>query len=108
MTYEVLVHYFMVFCIGVLAVTIFFCLLRTIIGPRIADRMVGVNMMGTQIIVMIAFVALMLGESGLVDIAIIYAMLSFLAVIILTKVFIGVYIENREKAEKKPEKEARE
>ena len=99
MTYEILVHHFMVFCIGVLAVTVLFCLIRTIVGPRIADRLVGVNMMGTQIIVMIGFAALMLKEGGLVDVAIIYALISFLSVVIFTKVFTGVYQENREKAE---------
>ncbi|MCI8513878.1 MAG: sodium:proton antiporter [Lachnospiraceae bacterium] len=104
MTYEMLVHNFLIFCIGVLAVTVFFCLFRAVIGPRVADRMVGINMMGTQIIVMIAFVALLLGESGLVDIAIIYAVLSFLAVIILTKVFTGACMEKLERDKKKREK----
>ena len=41
----------------------------------------------------------MLKEGGLVDVAIIYALISFLSVVIFTKVFTGVYQENREKAE---------
>jgi multicomponent Na+:H+ antiporter subunit F len=39
----------------------------------------------------------MLDEGYLVDIAIIYAMLSFLAVVVLVKVFIGIYMANRKK-----------
>ena len=53
------------------------CLVRAILGPRIADRLVSINMTGT--------------------IAIIYAMLSFLAVVVLVKVFIGIYMANRQK-----------
>lgn len=84
----------------VLAVLVVLCLIRAIIGPRVADRIVAVNMMGTMVIVMIAVLALMLGEGYLVDICIIYALISFLAVVVLTKVYMGVYLE-RKKAEQR-------
>lgn len=86
----------------VLAVLVVLCLVRAIIGPRIADRIVAVNMMGTMVIVIIAVLALMMGEGYLVDICIIYALISFLAVIVLTKVYMGVYMERKE-AEKEQE-----
>jgi len=79
-----------------MAVLAILCLVRAIIGPRTADRIVSVNMMGTMVIVMIAILALLLGEGYLVDICLIYAMISFLAVIVLTKVYMGVYLEKRE------------
>ncbi len=78
-----------------LAIMVILCLIRAIIGPRIADRVVAVNMMGTMVMVMIAILALYLQEGYLVDICIIYAMISFLAVIILTKVYMGVYMESK-------------
>ena len=81
----------------VLGVLLFLCLLRAILGPRIADRVVGINMIGTIVIMMIAILALMLGEGYLVDIAIIYAMLSFLAVVVLAKIYIGVYLARKAK-----------
>ena len=77
--------------LSILGVLLFLCLLRAIRGPRIADRVVGINMIGTIIIMMIAILALMLEEGYLVDIAIIYAMLSFLAVVVLVKIYIGIY-----------------
>ena len=80
----------------VLAVLMVLCLVRAIIGPRVADRIVAANMMGTMVIVIIAILALRLGEEYLVDICIIYAMISFLAVIVLTKVYMGVYREKKE------------
>ncbi|MBD5457318.1 MAG: sodium:proton antiporter [Lachnospiraceae bacterium] len=80
----------------VLAIMIILCLIRAIIGPRIADRIVATNMLGTIVMVIIAILAIMLGEGYLVDICIIYAMISFLAVIVLTKVYMGVYRERKE------------
>ena len=87
--YEILFLSALVF----LAVMVVLCLIRAIIGPRIADRVVAVNMMGTMVMVIIAILALLLKEGYLVDICLIYAMISFLAVIILTKVYMGVYME---------------
>lgn len=79
----------------ILAILVILCLVRAIIGPRIADRIVSVNMMGTMVIVIIAILTVMLGEGYLADICIIYAMISFLAVIVLTKVYMGVYLERK-------------
>ena len=87
---------FMVFLV-ILAIMFFACLIRAVIGPRMADRIVAVNMMGTMVIVAIVILAVMLKEGYLVDICLIYAMISFLAVIVLTKVYMGVYMEWKSK-----------
>lgn len=89
----------------VLAAMLFACLIRAVRGPRIADRIVAGNMMGTMVMVMIAVMALMLGENYLVDICLIYAMISFLAVTVLAKVYMGIYEEKRKKADKKEQEE---
>lgn len=81
----------------ILALFVVLCLIRAVIGPKIADRIIAVNMMGTMVIVMIAVLALRLGEGYLADICIIYAMISFLAVIVLTKVYTGVYLERKQR-----------
>lgn len=74
---------------------LFLCLVRAIKGPRVSDRIVAVNMMGTMVMVIIAIMALLLHEGYLVDICLIYAMISFLAVIVLTKVYMGVYRQRK-------------
>lgn len=94
-------HVFFTAALIFLAVMVVLCLIRAIIGPRIADRIVSVNMIGTMVMVIIAILALMLEEGYLVDICLIYAMISFLAVIVLTKVYMGVYLEKKEQEEKK-------
>ena len=85
-----------IICIALLIVA---CLIRSVLGPRVTDRIVAVNMMGTMVMVMIAILALMLQEGYLVDICLIYAMISFLAVIVLTKVYMGVYLTKKEQEE---------
>lgn len=87
----------------VLAVFLVLSFLRAIMGPRVADRIVAVNMMGTITITMIAIVAVMKQEGYLVDICLIYAMTSFLAVIVLCKVYMGVYRQRREGKEDEEE-----
>lgn len=81
----------------ILAVMLLFCFFRACLGPKVADRIVAVNMMGTIVMVMIAVLAVRMKEDYLVDICIIYAMISFLAVIVLTKVYMGVYLEKKQK-----------
>ena len=93
---EQLYHGFFIVLLVILALLFFACLIRAVIGPRMADRIVAVNMMGTMVIVAIAILAVMLKEGYLVDICLIYAMISFLAVIILTKVYMGAYFEKND------------
>ena len=89
-----------------LGVMLLLCLIRAVRGPRVADRLVAVNMMGTMVMVMIAILALLMKEGYLVDICIIYAMISFLAVIVLTKVYMGVYREKKKKKKEEGKEEA--
>ncbi len=87
--------------LSALGILVLLCLIRAIIGPRIADRIVAVNMMGTMVMVIIAVLSTMLGEGYLVDICLIYAMISFLAVVVLTKVYTGVYQQKKIEEERK-------
>ncbi len=67
------------------------CFIRAVIGPKHADRIVAVNMMGTIINVLICGLGVFLNQGYLIDIAIIYAVISFLAVVVISKMYIGVY-----------------
>ena len=77
--------------LGALAVGVFFALMRAIRGPRVADRIVGINMTGTLSTAMIAILAVLLGENWLLDVSLIYCMISFLAVVVLTKIHISAH-----------------
>jgi multicomponent Na+:H+ antiporter subunit F len=89
----------------VLAVMLVLCLIRAVIGPRIADRLIAVNMMGTIVMVVIALLGVMKDQGYLVDICLIYAMISFLAVVLLTRIYTGVYREAKDHQKRKEEKQ---
>ena len=76
------------------------CLVRCIMGPRISDRVMAVNMIGTLTIIMVVVFTVYLQEAYLADIALIYAMISFLSVVVLCKVYTGIYRERKHEQEK--------
>ena len=88
MTVEMAYQYLFAGTLTILAILMGIILARSIIGPRITDRILCINMLGTLVICMIAILSRMLRESYLTDIALIYAMLSFLTVLILASVYI--------------------
>ncbi|HPF17975.1 MAG: monovalent cation/H+ antiporter complex subunit F [Bacillota bacterium] len=91
-----------------LGVLLFFCILRTIRGPRVADRILSVNMGGTMTITAITILAVILDEGYLVDISLLYAMISFLAVVVLSRIYRGVYLARKDAARRDPAEEDRE
>ena len=89
----------------VLIVLDFLCLIRAIRGPRVADRIVAINMISTITIGIIMVLIMMLGQGVLADVALIYALIGFLAVVVLCKVYMGIALESRDK-KKEAEKNA--
>ena len=76
-----------------LSITMCLCLVRAIKGPTLADRIIATNMICAKTILLIVIVGVNLGESFLVDVALVYALLSFLAVVVLTRIMLRSYME---------------
>lgn len=85
----------------ILALMLVGCLIRAVIGPRVADRLVAVNMLTTMVMAIVSILAIVMDAGYLVDICLIYAMISFLAVVVLTKVYTGAYLEAKDRQERK-------
>ena len=98
---------FFLICIVILTILTFFCLIRAIRGPKLADRIMAANMIGTMTIAIIALLAVYLDESSILDICLIYAIMSFVAVIVLTKIYIGIYNENKDEKQRMEKGEER-
>ena len=81
-----LLHNFLIFALCLMMVIVFVCLVRAIKGPRITDRVVALNMIGTLVVMMICILAYLLEEAFLIDVAILYALLNMLVVVVLTRV----------------------
>ena len=87
--------------LSIQAILLLLCLIRAVVGPRIADRLVAVNMITTMVTVMIAILAVLKGEGYLIDICLIYALISFLAVVVLSRIYTGVYREAKDHQKRK-------
>ncbi len=64
-------------------------LIRAIIGPRVTDRILAINMIGTMVSSCICILAVVLEESYLIDMALLYSMISFVTVLILASTYIA-------------------
>lgn len=84
-----------------LGIGMLFALIRGIRGSRLVDRIIGINLICTMTILAIAILSLLLKESYILDVCLIYVLLSVLAVIVLCKVFITVHIKNKSKEDGK-------
>ena len=84
--------------LAVLVSAILFGLLRAILGPRKADRIMGINMIGSLTTLSIAVLSVLLKESWLLDVCLIYCLISFLTVVLLAKIKIS---EKQKEAEEK-------
>ncbi len=88
MTVEQAYGYLYIGTLIVLAVLIGVMLVRAIIGPRVTDRILAINVTGTLVIAAVAVFSRYLNEGYLVDVALIYTMISFVSVLILASVYI--------------------
>ena len=72
-------------CAIALVVLTFVGLYRAVVGPTAEDRIVAINMISTKVTVVIALIALISSQVFYVDIALVYALLGFIATIGLAK-----------------------
>ena len=80
--------------LGLLAVMVY------IIRARLTvDRIIGINLTGTLVAIIIAILTYLLGEDYLADVAIVYVVLSFIAVMLLCRIYINLYRRRREEKE---------
>ena len=80
----------------ILVVLIGVMLIRSIRGPGVTDRILSINMIGTMVISCIAVLYAYLGESYLLDVALIYTMISFVTVLVLASVYIPAKPKRKE------------
>lgn len=93
---EMIYDGFVVVMLIVLALVVFGYFIRTILGPHFSDRILAVNSISTVVMLFICFIAVMQGENYIIDIAIIYATIGFISVIILCKAYLRSH--HKEKA----------
>jgi multicomponent Na+:H+ antiporter subunit F len=68
-----------------LLVTLVTGLVRALIGPSLPDRMLSIQLLGTGGVALLVLLALQLGISALVDVALVLALLAAVAAAALTR-----------------------
>nr|WP_157513237.1 monovalent cation/H+ antiporter complex subunit F [Halapricum sp. CBA1109] len=58
---------------------------RIAAGPTMPDRVIAINVVGSNVVIVIALLAAAIGEPGALDIALVYALLNFLLSIAISK-----------------------
>ena len=71
-----------------LAAGIILSMIRAGWGPRFTDRVVAVNLIGSITIIIMCLLSVYLEQDFLVDVAIVFALLSFIAIVVLTRLVI--------------------
>ncbi|GAB6085276.1 monovalent cation/H+ antiporter complex subunit F [Alkaliphilus crotonatoxidans] len=68
-----------------LALLTFISLYRAYVGPTPADRVVAINVISTKVTVLITVLALLTRQDAFVDVALVYAMMGFIATVCVSK-----------------------
>ena len=61
--------------------------IRAFLGPTVYDRILAVNMFGTKTVLLISVLGMVAGRFDYIDIALIYALISFISVIAVLRFF---------------------
>lgn len=80
---------FLLICMFAMAAMLLMLLIRAIRGPRYTDRILAGNMISTNTMAFICLLAIFLHEDFIFDVAVIYAVLGFIAVVVLSKIIVA-------------------
>lgn len=84
-------HGLLVFSIVFLSITVIICSYRAIKGPRAADRLIAINVIGTKTVVLICILSFILKETYFIDVVLVYALISFVSSLVIAR-----HIEKKE------------
>ncbi len=67
--------------IAAIGVSVAMLVVRAALGPSVFDRLLAANIIGTNIVVLVAMIGVVKGSSAYIDIALVYALLNFIGTI---------------------------
>ena len=69
-------------------------MVRVLIGPTVVDRMIGLNIVASQILVLLVLVAVVEARSVYLDVALVYDIFGFVGILAITR-----YVHSKEAGE---------
>ncbi len=76
---------YLLITLGILGGLVLLALLYAVLGKRFTDKIVAANMIGTLGVNMIVILAIFIGTDYILDVGLVFALLSFLMVIVLCR-----------------------
>lgn len=76
---------FLILVVGLIGILTFGSLIRVIIGPTIWDRLLGIGLSASKITLAVVLLAVLLPESYLLDLALLFSILGFLVNVLLAR-----------------------
>lgn len=93
---DTLYDYLLIGLCIILGILIIFAIIKSIIGPKIADRIVSINMLSTLVIMILCTLTVYFKTEGyLADISMIYVLISFVSIIVFANIFINVNMRKK-------------
>ena len=68
-------------------VTMGLALVRALLGPSVYDRLLAVNMFGTNTVLLLSVIAFLYGRPDFLDLALAYALINFIGVLAVLEFF---------------------
>lgn len=99
MTFDItsIQHIAFVFALVFLSIAVIFVLVRAFMGPRFTDSLLAINVINTIVNVLICLVAVVVDDGAFVDLALVYSMIGFLSVVVLSRLYLQDYLKKQEK-----------
>ena len=66
-------------------ITMALAMVRALLGPTVYDRILALNMFGTKTVLLIAVIGFLAGRPDFLDIALAYALINFIGVLVVLK-----------------------
>jgi multisubunit Na+/H+ antiporter MnhF subunit len=79
LSFDVMVYFF----VG----TTIFSMIRTVIGPSPADRLIGLNLVSAQVLAIFVLIAVKENLAVYLDVALVYAIFGFVGMLAITRYF---------------------
>ena len=97
---------YLIVVLAALGALILFSLLYAVLGKRFTDKIVAANMIGSLHVNIIVILAILIGTDYILDIGLVFALLSFLMVIVLCR-FVLNQVTSRMRGEEDAQEEQR-
>ena len=62
-------------------------MVRLVVGPTVADRMIGLNLVGAQILALLVVISVRADRSIYLDVALVYDIFGFIGILAMTRFF---------------------